>query len=437
MKKTETHDSAGELYDTIVALGLLSTAEKDCLDAGPDIRGGYAFSCPACDKVLSIYPGVVECRNEACRLLEWGDWADVAQAMAARIKAAVPENKSELDSLRARQFDPLNKIDQPPALFSLAGRAIGTPENLMAIQAKIKAGKSAVIGAMLASVTGGGGDCLWFSSSNIDGKAVIHFDTEQSRFDHDRLIRRSLVRAGAPVPFWLRSYYLKGLSIPEMKTKVELAIDLGASECGGIHTVFIDGFADLCADVNDSAEADALIAWATRIAMERHCLIVCVIHENPSSKDGKTRGHLGTGLSRKAETNLRIEKGEDGISVMYSDQARSTYIGKKDAPSFKWDDMANDGTGAHVSVTDTAAAQQVTGKKVVLYRRAEAAFAALNATIIRWRDLHQKMMELFGTSTATEQRNIRDMRDFQIIVRAGNGYVINHQIGCDGKSESA
>lgn len=269
----------------------------------------------------------------------------IAQAAA---KARPADGAAALDKLlAARRFDSLNQPAEPVALYKLGGLPIATAENLMVLQAKLKAGKSAAIGAMLAATLGAPGDCLWFESSNPERRAVLHYDTEQSAFDHHRLVTRSMRRAGCgQLPEWLYSHHIKGLPVAQLRALVERGMAAAAAQHGGVHSCIVDGIADLCADVNDAGEANELVACMEALAMEYRTLIVCVLHENHGSDSGKTRGHLGSQLARKAETNLRLEKDDDGVTTMFADASRSLHIPRAKGFRFRWDDAEK----AHVSV---------------------------------------------------------------------------------------
>ncbi len=112
-------------------------------------------------------------------------------------------SKTIADTLAARAFDFDSHPEKPIPRYQLAGMPLCTPGNLMNIQAAPKAGKTAVVESMMAAVMDGnrqGQDTLGFSAENPQGYALIHFDTEQSRFDHDALIRRACRRAGVLRP---------------------------------------------------------------------------------------------------------------------------------------------------------------------------------------------------------------------------------------------
>jgi hypothetical protein len=246
--------------------------------------------------------------------------------------------------LAKRAFDFDEHPPKPIPLFQLCGMALCTPGNIMNIQAAPKAGKSAVLAAKIAAVFNGnqqGPDTLGFSAENAQGFAVIHFDTEQSRFDHDALVRRAVRRAGIErTPEWFLSYSVADLDIKERRQALRHVMREARTNHGGIFAVLIDGVADLCADPNDSAEAFELVHELHAMAITHECTIITVLHENPGSETGKTRGHLGSQIERKAETNLRLAKDKDGITTIWAERARHCYLPKDQGPCFSWNDQA-------------------------------------------------------------------------------------------------
>jgi hypothetical protein len=65
------------------------------------------------------------------------------------------------------------------------------------------------------------------------------------------------------------------------------------------------------------------------------CPIDGVIHFNPGTE--KVRGHLGSQMERKAETNLTLEKSSDEVTRIYSLKNRRAGIPKWGGPCFKYD----------------------------------------------------------------------------------------------------
>jgi hypothetical protein len=254
--------------------------------------------------------------------------------------------------LAARAFDIENPPPRPVPLLSLGEHVICTAGNISNVQAPAKAGKSAVIGAIIAAIFDGnrqGSDTLGFSAENPDGKALIHFDTEQSRHDHHALVVKSLTRARLDVPPpWFMSYSVADMSIPERLAALEATIQRAAADHGGVFAVIVDGIADLVFDPNDSAECFALVGHFHALAIKHEAAILTVLHENPGAVEGKTRGHLGSQLERKAETNLRLAKDSNGITTIFAERARHAYIPKDAGSCFQWSHAA----GMHVSCGD-------------------------------------------------------------------------------------
>jgi hypothetical protein len=113
----------------------------------------------------------------------------------------------------------------------------------------------------------------------------------------------------------------------------------------------LDGGADFVADVNDAAESNAFVATRHDLAIKHDCPIVGVVHFNPGSE--KSRGHLGSQLERKAETNLALEKDADESTVIYSTKNCRAGIPKGIGPRFRFDPAA----GMHVSVASRQSAR--------------------------------------------------------------------------------
>lgn len=255
-----------------------------------------------------------------------------------------PFTEKNADALAVRIFDAKVKVDKPESLFTLAGTTICTAGNLTAITAQAKSGKSSFVGAILSSAMGNatnGADTLGVGGHNYSKLPLLHFDTEQSRFDWQTLIETSLKRAKIQeAPPWLMSYNLTGLGAPECRDLIEYAIRTAHKKFGGIHSVIIDGIGDLVINPNDEGECFPLITKLHSLAIEFNTAIINVLHLNPASKtsDTKSRGHLGSQLERKSESNLTMEKDAEGITQVWGIRQRGKMIPKSEGPTFKWSD---------------------------------------------------------------------------------------------------
>jgi hypothetical protein len=266
---------------------------------------------------------------------------------ADEINRSGPENLLERAYLLA--FDENTPPPPDELCMNLGEYPIAARGNLTCVQGKSKVGKSAVIAAILGACQRGQfactGDTLCFEWDGRDGGAIIHLDTEQSNGDWHALVRRSVKRSGLPsVSTRLLSIPLVRFARSERINILELVLDREKKKHGSVDAVIIDGVADLCSSPNDEAESLELISRLHALAQEYATPIFCVLHENPFG-DGKTRGHLGSELNRKAFANLRIEKdAETSVSTMWGLDMRKRDIPQNQGFCFGWDDAI----GMHV-----------------------------------------------------------------------------------------
>lgn len=321
-------------------------------------------------------------------------------------------------TLKARAFNFAIVPPRPLPVIKFGDKTMLSPGNIANIQAPIKAGKSSVEAAMIAAVMNGnrqGPDTLGFSAENTEGKALIHIDTEQSRYDHDALIRRSIRRAQlTEPPPWLLSYCLTDLDIKDRLDGLELLLEEAAEEHGGVFLVVIDGIADLCLDPNDAAESFALVGRLHATAIKYDCGIVTVLHENPGSLEGKTRGHLGSQLERKSETNLRLAKDTNGVTTIWSDRARHGNTPREQGMCFQWSDSA----GMHVSC-GTAREIKATAKSAKFREEAESIFG--EAIEYSYTDYVAKIREAVGVAKSTAEQRVKTYAAEGIVLKSTDG----------------
>jgi hypothetical protein len=303
--------------------------------------------------------------------------------------------------------------------MKMNGKTIWTPGNLGSGQGPVKAGKSGMMEGMTAAIFNGnrqGPDTLGFTAENPEGKAVIHVDTEQSRFDHDGLIRRAIKRAKVETPpDWFYSYCFTDLTIAERLTALECAIEDASLLHGGVFAVMIDGIADLCLDPNDAAEAFALVGSLHATAIKHDCCVFVIIHENPGSDNGKTRGHLGSQIERKAETPLRLAKdATSGVTTVWSDRARHCHIPRDQGMCFAWSDEA----GMHVSV-GTAREIKASAKQAKFFQEAKAAFGS--DASLGYSELAARIMEVANVTIKTAEKRIGTYQIEGVAVKSQEG----------------
>jgi hypothetical protein len=338
----------------------------------------------------------------------------------------LPQPAVDLSILDVRRITLDKEPPKPVTVYSLAGQQICTPGNLTVIAAQAKAGKTAVVGAMLAaslavlSKDGSQGqrDLLGFTASSPGANAVVVFDTEQSPHDAWNLVHRGVCRAGITIlPENFRCYALVDVSTNMRRQLLEAELKRSAAVCTGIHSVIIDGIADLCIDPNDSIEAFGLVEELVQLAVKYECSVIVVLHENPSKVDsGKTRGHLGSQLERKAESNLRVAKDGKGISTIYADRCRRASIPKDTGPRFAYDRSAD----MHTSLTTNAGQDKLINTHKAHQATVDEVFEGIKGDI-EWTALKERIKKVTGKSESTAGRRIIEWVNLKLIATTEEG----------------
>lgn len=328
--------------------------------------------------------------------------------------AGEPEGTSRAaELLDSRRFNPDARYSDPESVYELNRVTICTPGNLTCITAQAKTGKTALLSAMMASTFAlDGADTLTLTSRNPAGHALLHFDSEQSIEDHWRVIDRTRRRAGVErLPAWLLSWCLTGVPMLELRAAVREAARMAAREFGGIHSIFIDGHADLVNDVNDPAEANAYVASMHAMAIHYACPIIGVIHFNPGGD--KVRGHLGSQLERKSETNLTLEKDGD-VTLVWSVKQRRGSIPREFGPRFRWSDDA----GMHV----TASVDDDPKLRAKLDTwRIEVADVFNGRPAMRYSELVSNLKTTRKMADRTAERRVADWRRYRLVESSAAG----------------
>jgi hypothetical protein len=318
--------------------------------------------------------------------------------------------------LRSRRFDPESRPPKPQPRILLAGKPICTPGNLTTIGAQAKTGKSAFVGAIISAVICAEegvskADNLGLSATPPQGRALLHFDTEQSPYDADQLVRRSLRRSTTEAPpSFLDSFRLAGFSAPELKQALKITLE-EADAVRGIFAVIVDGIADLVIDVNDQAECNMFIAELHELAIQYDCPIVCIVHENPAQESGKMRGHLGSQLERKAESNIRLKKSGE-ITLAYGEKMRGAPIGVSEGPHFTWCPIRE----MHVTtVTTTQTKLKVKLEKLAAL--AEEVFEVSGKGNLRHSELITGITSEGGISKSTAEDRFTEMKELKVVLK--------------------
>jgi len=329
-----------------------------------------------------------------------------------------------LDDLLAQayalQFDPNSPPPPDEVVMTIEDIPIAARGNLTVLQGKSKVGKSAVISAIIGAAVRGqrraDGDTLCLNWREEASGSILHIDTEQSRSDWFQLVIRGIMRAGIPeYPPRLRSLPLIPFSRGERLTILKLALAKERDTFKKIDAVVLDGIADMCSSPNDEAEALELVGVCMALAQEYHCPIFCVLHENPGTETGKTRGHLGSELNRKAFANLRIDKdAETSISTIYGSEMRKRDIPREQGFCFGWDDEAK----MHVFL---ARAGEIKVSVKEEKARQEAQSILPRGRSVKYADAVNHIMDALECSKRTAERRMTTYEAEGIIYKTNSG----------------
>ncbi len=239
-----------------------------------------------------------------------------------------------LDSLYSNTMSILKSceinLETPPktseVTVSINDVRLGTEGNILCVTGGEGTGKSNFVGAIIAGAINSSMhdiDTLGVTvAPNINNKAVLFYDTEQSEEqlhkNSSNILRRAQI-GSKPDSF-------KAYNLTAMERKVRLhtiieSMDRFFHYYKGIHLVVIDGIADLVRGANDESESISVVEELYRLAGIYKTTIICVLHYTPSS--GKLRGHLGSELQRKAAAILSIDRDKNPrVSVIKSIKVR-------------------------------------------------------------------------------------------------------------------
>lgn len=214
--------------------------------------------------------------------------------------------------LSSCEIDLNNPPEASKALLLLENTTLGSFDNLLCITGGEGTGKSNYVSALIAGAISqlplSPLDTLGMSvSANPEGKAVLHYDTEQSDAQLYKNVKRSLKRAKlTDMPSYYHPLCLTAFSRVERLQLIKDSMDMYYHKHDGIHLVVLDGVADLINSANNEIESVQIVEELYRLAGIYNTCIACVLHLTPGGL--KLRGHLGSELQRKAAGIISIDK---------------------------------------------------------------------------------------------------------------------------------
>lgn len=271
--------------------------------------------------------------------------------------APTPPPAAQAIDLSRYEITVSTPIPAPVPVIQYGSAIISTAGNITMIGGQAKSGKTAVFNAWLAGAitpfrlsgqfpTAHSIDTLGATVKPSEGGLVLHIDTEQSRYDHQKGLRRVMERArcsGQP-PFF-RSFNVRGLAPSEQLQLIESVLQTLPDAIHGVHSIWWDGCGDSVSDPNDAEESGDLIRWMESLVMTYNCPLFTILHHNAGSESEKGRGHLGSGLERKAESVISVVKSKaDDFSEIKAYRLRNA--GRIEPVAFQWSDEV----GYHVTM---------------------------------------------------------------------------------------
>ena len=183
-----------------------------------------------------------------------------------------------------------------------------------------KSTKTFLKSALIAAYIGGKSNNYFpnMKGHDSEGKYVIEFDTEQSKFHSQRVFRRVCEMVGNNTPFY-KPFSLREYSPKERFEFIDWVI-MESEYRNKIGLISIDGFVDLVTDFNSLEQAtnlqESLLKWTTLGNLH----ITGVLHKNFGTS--KPVGHIGSSVLKKAETVVFVER-EDNITKVKCEYTRN------------------------------------------------------------------------------------------------------------------
>lgn len=216
------------------------------------------------------------------------------------------------ERLAKYRVDPNEKLLEPEIVWSVKVQdkvfPAGTKGNFSTIIGKPKSKKTFSLTLFLA-------DYLKIHN----GKRVLYFDTEQSKYHVQKAVKRIINKNGIAHENF-EVYHFRSLSTEERLELIEQAIYF----YNDVDLVVIDGVRDLITSINDEVQATMITSKFLKWTEERNIHIITVLHQNKG--DDKARGHVGTEIMNKAELVLSVTPSEQDKDTSFIETVVSRNI---------------------------------------------------------------------------------------------------------------
>jgi hypothetical protein len=210
----------------------------------------------------------------------------------------------KIDILNKYRINPLADVSEPPSYCTINDIPSLTAGNFSLIYGKKKAGKTFLLGGIIASTINNSTQLDAIKGCLPEDKnVVLYFDTEQSKYHSNRSIKRICKLTGNSNPKNFLAYSLRPLCPVERLAIIENAI----TTTPNVGMVAIDGIRDLLkTGINDEQAATELTSLFLKWSYDFNLHIVLLLHQNKG--DEHARGHIGSEVVNKAETTISVTK---------------------------------------------------------------------------------------------------------------------------------
>jgi hypothetical protein len=230
---------------------------------------------------------------------------------------AIPGIRIEKDFpaiLKANKVSVDDEIELPPICLEIGKdgeySTVATLGNISLIIAKAKQGKTFTISLFISAALNNTPVFNQLRATLPANQSIaILFDTEQSKYHVQRVLKRICYLSRVDRPQTLLVYSLRGLTPHERLETIEYAL----YNTTNLGLVVIDGIRDLITSINDEDQASMITSKLLKWTEDLNIHIMTVLHQNKG--DLNARGHLGTELTNKSETVISISKSSDDNAV--------------------------------------------------------------------------------------------------------------------------
>jgi hypothetical protein len=239
--------------------------------------------------------------------------------------------------LKDSYIDPAEEIKPQPVAVSIGSSIykgntypipFGSYGDISCIVGASKSRKTFFKSMIIAGYLGGNSNNLNPSiiGHNTRDKYVIEFDTEQSKYHTQRVVRRVCDMVGANSDLY-RTFALRGYSPKERFEFIDWIVYESEFK-NNIGLMSIDGYVDLVTDFNNLEQStgltDKLLQWTAIKGLKdvNQMHLTGILHKNFGTS--KPVGHVGSSVLKKAETVAFLENDkESGNTLVTCEYSRN------------------------------------------------------------------------------------------------------------------